>query len=231
MKIIPANQAVPFRSDQAAGSLLVGMTVFDLTTGTPVQVVDQAGQVNDVYPMTQLGSSNSYFAFFRGAPNRVYMMLYQVFTSGAYTTPTGDSISETVAAKVMQPVFVQGLEVLVGCEEQKNQKQVTFSQNSEGSMVLSFVDEDGREVDISAATALAVSILEADGETILTKTLSDGVSLVDGAYNRALVTFSADDLGDLASGSNDVQVSLTLNGVATVLMLLGVLDLEPGLPV
>lgn len=227
MTIIPANQSVTFTNDRASNGLFVGMVMFQVINGVPTQITGQPGQINNVYPMENIGITKSYFANFQGMPQAEYLALFQTYTDGTFTTPNGDTVSESFIAKILAPVFVKGLEVLVGCEDQPTQKPVNFSQNSDGILLLSFVDEDGKEVDVTSATALTVSILEADATTILVKALGTGVSLVDGSYNQALVEYDSADFALLPTGQNDIQVSLTLNGTTTVLNVYSALNIEP----
>ena len=229
MQIIPAKQNVPISIDLAANGLVAGMTVFDMTSGAPVQLVGQPGQTNNVYPMTNLGATNSYFAFFKGLPQKVYLLVFSQYADGTYMAAIGTTQSLTVAAKIMAPIFVQNLSVEIGCEDQPNQQPVVVSQVSDGSILLSFFDDNGNPVDITALTAMSVSILEADAVTILSKSLGSGISLVDGSINQALVEFLAADFALLPTGDNDVQVSISLGGVNNSINIYDGITIEPGI--
>lgn len=110
-------------------------------------------------------------------------------------------------------VIAKGLKVVVGCQDQPDQHPVVFSQNSDGFILLTFEDEDGGILDISGATAIEMDFLEADGTTVLSKTLGVGIQLVAGSYNQALVTLVAADLALLPVGENDAQVKIAVAGV------------------
>lgn len=124
-------------------------------------------------------------------------------------------------------VIVQGLKIVVGCEDQPDQNPVIVAQNSDGNILLTFLDENGEIVDISGATAIEMSFLEADGSTILTKTLTSGIQLVANKYNQALVSFVAADFALLPEGLNDAQVKLVISSVNYIENMYACLDVEP----
>lgn len=109
--------------------------------------------------------------------------------------------------------IVQGLNVNVGIKPQRGPQQVVASQNSDVQFLLSFFDELGNPLSVTAATAIALKILEADGVTVLTKSLSGGIALVSGINNQALVTMLAADLALLPDGESDIQIQLSLAGI------------------
>lgn len=229
MKIIPSNQLLPITSDQAEDGLLVGMTVFDTTTGTPVQVTGKSGQVNGVFPMTGVEATNSYLAFFTSLPQKTYIFIFSVFTDDTYVTTTGVSKSFSASSKLIGPIFIQNLLVQIGCKDQPAQKPVVISKNSDGNVLLTFIDENKNSVDITSATEITISILESDCETLLVKTLESGISLVDGAINQALCQFTSEDLALLNSGDNDFQVSVVIGGITYAINVYYAISIEPGI--
>ena len=123
-------------------------------------------------------------------------------------------------------VIVKGLNVVVGCEDQPDQAPVVYPQNSDGNILLTFLDENGDIIDISGATAVEMDFLEADGSTILSKTLTSGVQLVAGKYNQALVTLTASDFALLPVGVQDAQVKVVISSVNYVENLYDCLEIE-----
>lgn len=215
MFIFPSNQAVPITADFSAPGLFIGLLVYDMVTGSPVQITGQPGQTNGVYPMSAIGSSNSYQAKFQGKPEHPYLFIAQQFTDGTYTTPSGNSQSQSGICKALPPLFTNGLMIQIGCQQQPNQQPVIAAQNGDINILLSFFDEqpNPNQVDITAASTLTMSILESDGVTVLIKSLGTDISLVPGAVNQALVSLKAADLALLAPGENDANVQLSLAGV------------------
>lgn len=228
MQIIPANQLLPFVSNQSSTTAFVGMTVYDTTSGAPVQLTGRPGQVNNIYPMLEVGSLYSYLANFKALPQHTYMMSYQEYTAGDYVTPVGVSVSETYAAKIMAPTFIRSLNVSLGCENQPDQSPVIVSQNSDSNILLSFIDDNGDPVDITSLTALTMSMLEADGSTVLTKSFGSDISLVDGSINQALVSFDAADFALLPAGDNDAQIAITMAGQVEAINVYSAISVEPG---
>ena len=90
----------------------------------------------------------------------------------------------TFCAKIVAPLFDSGvLFVQIACVDQApTQQPVVSPENSDTNILLEFGDDDGAPIDITSATVLSISILEADGTTILTKSLKvqGAISLVDG---------------------------------------------------
>lgn len=119
-------------------------------------------------------------------------------------------------------VIVQGLKVIVGCEDQPDQRPVVFAQNSDGNILFSFFDEFGNIVDVSGATALALKFLQLDGQTVLTKTPTQ----VSGQYNQLIAQLAAADLALLPPGDNDAQILFTIAGVNYAVNLYSALSVE-----
>lgn len=221
--LFPANVPSYFSAIYAAG-LFVGMRVFSLATGEPVQVNGLPGAINNVVPAAMVAGSETYLAAFTGTAETPYLFVFDVFTDGTYTVvdETKAEYSQSAFCKIMSPLLVQGLRIRVGCQNQPCQKPAIFSQSSSGNMLLSFFNEDGLPVDVSLATAWTLSVLEADGVTVLTKTPAP----VAGAANQALAEFASADLLSLPPGLNDAQLGFTLGGAPYAFNLYGALAVQ-----
>lgn len=205
--------------------LFVGMRIFDLTSGIPVQVTGLAGMVGNVLPLTNIVASHTYVTKFTGADQSRYVFVFNTYVDGTYAVIDygNPEISRDAYCSFIAPVLVQGLRIEVGCADQPRQIPVTVSQISDANLLLSFFDEQGGVIDVSEATLLQVQVLEADGVTVLSKAATP----VAGAPNQALAAFLAADLALLPAGDNDVQIRLTLAGVAYVANLYSAISVEP----
>lgn len=81
MQFTEAGVALPFEVTYDSPSLFVAMNVFDVTTGTPVLVVQ--------VPMLNF-SGNSYFAQFTPTAAKSYAVNKSVYTDGTYVTVDTD---------------------------------------------------------------------------------------------------------------------------------------------
>ena len=227
--IIPANVPSSFVASLGAASLLAGMRVFDTSTGSPVQITGQPGQVNGVYPMSEIFALNTYLAQFTAKPAHTYVFVFNVFTDDTYATVNGSYAEQSSAASAefLTPVFVQSLKAIIGCENQPLQKPVISSQASDQTVLLSFEDERRNPIDVTTATVIEVNVLEADGVTILSKTLMSGISLVSGKPSQALVQFLAADLALLPTGDVDLKTKISISGQNIALNLYNAMSIEP----
>lgn len=152
------------------------------------------------------------------------------YTDDTYTTPNSEyPAPQVIDAQCLRtaPIIVQGLRVQVGCEDQPRQRPVVVAQNSDLNILLTFTDECGNPIDVTAATSIELSALEADGTTVLTKELGTDIALVSGQPSQALVTMLAADFALLPTGDNDVQVTLVLSGENNVLNVYSAMSVEP----
>ena len=78
MLLIPSSVPVPIEVTFDAPSLFVGLSVFNMTTGSPVLV-------GSVLPMANVSGENTYVRNFTPAVNTPYLFLKQVFTDDTYT--------------------------------------------------------------------------------------------------------------------------------------------------
>jgi hypothetical protein len=78
MLLVPSSVPVPLEVTFDAPGLFVGLTVFNMTTGSPVQV-------GSVLPMANVSGENTYVRNFTPSINTPYLFLKQVFTDGTYT--------------------------------------------------------------------------------------------------------------------------------------------------
>lgn len=78
MELVPSGVALSFEVTYDAADLDVGMTIFNTTTGAPVQV-------GSAVPMT-LVQGNTYFAQFTPLENRSYVVIKGVYTDNTLTT-------------------------------------------------------------------------------------------------------------------------------------------------
>lgn len=78
MNLIASNFPVTIDVTYDSPGLFVGLSVFDMSTGAPVQV-------GGVIPMPNVPDSNSYAKNFTPAANKPYLFLKQVYTDGTYT--------------------------------------------------------------------------------------------------------------------------------------------------
>jgi hypothetical protein len=127
----------------------------------------------------------------------------------------------------MSPPIVQGLIVNVGVAPQPGQNPVVVAQNSDAQFLLSFFDENNYPYDVTGASAIEFSVLEADDLTVLSKTLVSGITLVSGYRNQVLVSMVAADFALLANGNNDCQVNLEINGSNYNFNLFASLNVQP----
>jgi len=218
---IPARIPYGLSAVYAAG-LFVGLRIFDVSSGAPVQVTGLPGMINNVLPAAQIGASSTFVAYFTAVDQKRYVFVFNAYTDGTYAAVDGTKaeISRDAYARVPSPLFVQGVRIVVGCKNQPDQSPVWIAQNSDGNVLLSFFDELGNPVDVSAATGLAFKVLESDGVTILTKVPAP----VAGVPYQLLVSLLAADLALLAPGFNDAQVFFSLAGVNYVENLAGALN-------
>src|ERR1700722_19227135 len=149
--ILPANIPYTLSVNYAASGLFVGAKIFDMTSGTPVQITGLPGMVNNILPLANVLVSNTYAVNFTGAPNKNYLFQFDVYTDDTYTAINGifAEQSKAGASLVQSPLLVQGLKVQVGCQDQPQQRPVIIPQNSDGNVVLSFFDEYGKPVDMT----------------------------------------------------------------------------------
>jgi hypothetical protein len=223
--ILPANIPYGLSVSFPASGLFVGVKIFKTTSGSPVQVTGLPGMVNNILPMPNVLVSNTYAVNFTGAPFQNYLFLFDVYTDDTYTAVNGAYAEQSRSgySSVQSPLLVQGLRVMVGCENQANQKPVVIAQNSDGNIVLSFFNEWNQELDVTQATAMLLSFLEADGLT----TLAIAGSLVAGTINQIIVQLTAGQMALLPQGENDGAVSFTLSALPYVINLYDCLRVLP----
>ena len=90
MQLIPSGIRVPFEVTYDSPSLFVGMTVFDVTTGSPVQVGSLIPMVNVI--------GNSYLGLFIPTDQHIYMIYKNVYTDVTYSTISPNYAAGTEAA-------------------------------------------------------------------------------------------------------------------------------------
>jgi hypothetical protein len=225
MNILPADQELPFEVSYAPG-LFVGMQVIDYSTEEPVPV-------GSVIPMLadEVGSS-LYVGLFTPLLGKTYVVKKNVYTDGTYTTIDSSGNysqgSESfIALNTVQQILVQNLKIMIGCQQQPRQRPVIVAINSDQTILLSFFDEWENPVDITGVSELEMSFLESDNETVLTKSLGSGITLVGGKINQALVTFHAADVELLNPGYNDAQIAIALDGLDYAINAYGAMNVQP----
>lgn len=213
--LIPANRPFPIVVTESETELFMGVRVFDLSTGSPVQITGQEGQENGVYPMAAVADGLSYQALFTGSNQKPYLFLINGYTDDTYATINGSIAEQSIGAfcTTLSPIIVQRLGIFIGCQDQPRQHPVVVAQNSDLNLLLTFVDEHGHPIDCSTATQVEISFLEADNETVLSKSLTGGqITRVEGSMNQFLVAMLAADVELLPPGDNDAQVELVMGG-------------------
>jgi hypothetical protein len=225
--IIPANVPYGLSVSFPATGLFVGLTIWDVTSGAPVLVTGLPGMVNGVLPMPNIQVSNTYAVNFSGLPNKNYVFQFDVYTDGTYTVINGayPEQSKSAYSQFLTPVIVNGLKILVGCENQPRQQPVIAAQNSDANILLSFFDEWGVELNITTVALIHMSFLESDELTALVKT----ATLVAGTINQALVSLLAADLALLPPGENDGAVSFALSGINYVINIYDAIRVNPAI--
>lgn len=226
--IIPANISYGLSANFADSGLFAGMKIFNTSTGAPVQITGLPGMVNNILPMTNVGVSNTYAAQFTGVNGNTYLFQFDVYTDGTYTAvdPAYPEQSKTAYASFLKPVFIEGLQMIVGCENQPRQRPVVAAQNSDCNILLTFMSECGQIIDMTGITGnVVLSFLEIDELT----TLAKNAVLVNGTINQFLVSLSAADLALLPPGENDAATSFTLAGVNSVLNIYDAIRVNPAI--
>lgn len=78
MNLFPSSVPVTVEVTYDSPGLFVGLSVFDMSTGSPVQV-------GGVLPMANVAGTNSYVRNFTPAADKPYFFLKQVYTDNTYT--------------------------------------------------------------------------------------------------------------------------------------------------
>lgn len=98
MEIAPAGVPLPFEYSayDLSSNLNVGMTILDVTTGSPVQV-------GPILPMAYT-QNGTYFASYSFTAGKIYVVNKMVFTDNTFTTPltTYSPGSESLQASTFQ---------------------------------------------------------------------------------------------------------------------------------
>lgn len=219
--IIPAFQPVPIVADYSAPGLFIGLKAFDCITGSPVQISGFPGQTAGVWPMTNVAGSNSYLTMFTGTLQHSYLLLVQAYTDNTYTTvdTTNPEFPRSAIAKVMAPVLTQGIRVYAGGSESR----VTVSQNSDATIILTFLDGNRCPMDITGAVSPMFNILEEDESTRMAKPCY----FVDGSINQMMVPMLAADFALLPRGDNDANVTFSLAGQDYAFNIYNAISVQP----
>lgn len=92
----------------------------------------------------------------------------------------------------------------------------TTSNRETWSQAIDVVDENGANVDISAATISLAVRKKGDGTPAMTASVGSGIVV---ATPRFTFTFTSDQMRDLSAGNYDVGCVVTIAGTATQLII------------
>jgi hypothetical protein len=91
---------------QAAGQNWA-IAIFDVTSGSPVQITNLPGMVNGVLPMVNF-SGDSYYAEFTGAPNHRYAVNKAAYTDVTYTVVDVSQPQASEYVSVIPQIVIPG---------------------------------------------------------------------------------------------------------------------------